>query len=84
MKIVLALAALSLVKFPGGIRAEDNFRSSYFTIQSERRLTGQVIKKFIADSELSCAHKCLALNCPLLKLTDRLGLSTQNDPRKQR
>ena len=23
-------------------------------------------------------------NCPLLKLTGRLGLSTQNDPRKQR
>ena len=23
-------------------------------------------------------------NCPLLKLTERLGLSTQNDPRKQR
>ena len=22
--------------------------------------------------------------CPLLKLTERLGLSTQNDPRKQR
>ena len=24
------------------------------------------------------------INCPLLKLTERLGLSTQNDPRKQR
>ena len=62
MKIVLPLAALSVVTFLGGIRAEDNFRFSYFNIQSERRLVGHVIKKFTTDSELSCAHKCLAFD----------------------
>ena len=62
MRIVLTLAALSLVKFLGGIRAEDNLRYGYFSIQSEHRLVGHVIKKTTAESQLSCAHKCLALD----------------------
>ena len=62
MRIALSLAALCTVQLFGKTRAEDNFRSSCFNIKSKRRLVGHVIATTTADSEISCAHKCLTLD----------------------
>ena len=61
-------------------------------------LSGRIfqVSDEIGQKDPTLSHKRLTLsggnfsalsqdrNCPLLKLTERLGLSTQNDPRKQR
>ena len=59
MKTILAMFALCVVQYVGGIR-EDSFRSSFFSILPKLRLTGHVIKTTTAGSQISCAHKCLA------------------------
>ena len=58
MWTLLSLAFVYLIHFLGGIR-EENMRSSYFNMMPHHRLTGHLITTTTADTELTCAHKCL-------------------------
>ena len=58
MRALLSLAFVCLIHFVEGVR-EENTRSSYFNMLPHHRPTGQLITTTTADTELTCARKCL-------------------------
>ena len=58
MRTLLCLVFVCLILFVEGIRDEKT-RSSYFNMMPHHRLTGHLITTTIADTEITCAHKCL-------------------------
>ena len=59
MKTAFALVFVWLVQLLAAIR-EENARSNYFNMMLHHRLVGHLLTTTTADTELTCAHKCLA------------------------
>ena len=81
MRTLLSLTFVCLIHFLEGIR-DENMRSSYFNIMPRHRLTGHLITTTTADSELTCAHKCLrneqCKSCNFQAIPQKIGICQLN------
>ena len=81
MRTLLSLAFLGLIHFLGGIR-DENMGSSYFNMMPHHRLTGSLIITSTADTELTCAHKCLrneqCKSCNFQAIPHKIGICELN------
>ena len=81
MRTLLSLAFVCLIHFLGGIR-DENTRSSYFNMLPHHRLTGHLITTTAADTELTCAHKCLSneqcKSCNFQSIPQKIGICELN------
>ena len=80
-RILLYLAFVCHIHFVRGVR-DENTRSSYFNMMRHHRLTGHLITTTTADTELTCAHKCLrnekCKSCNFKAIPNKIGICELN------